>query len=118
MAKSAKNVLPLMQQVQIIIGLGALTGVILSRTVDSNWIFHAHPQIELGKGLSSRTPFRTGRTDRDIPSILPGTKKAARRPLLKMMSEVNPNYRPFFERRVPAVAPWRALNFGFDLQIT
>ncbi len=28
------------------------------------------------------------------------------------------NYRPFFERRVPAVAPWRALNFGFDLQIT
>jgi hypothetical protein len=28
------------------------------------------------------------------------------------------NHRPFFERRVPGVAPWRALNFGFDLQIT
>ncbi len=27
-------------------------------------------------------------------------------------------YRPFFESRVPTVAPWRALNFGFDLQIT
>ncbi len=27
-------------------------------------------------------------------------------------------YSPFFDRRVPAVAPWRALNFGFDLQIT
>ena len=28
------------------------------------------------------------------------------------------SHRPFFERRVPGVAPWRALNFGFDLQIT
>lgn len=27
-------------------------------------------------------------------------------------------FTPFFERRVPGVAPWRALNFGFDLQIT
>lgn len=26
--------------------------------------------------------------------------------------------RPFLESRVPTVAPWRALNFGFDLQMT
>lgn len=25
---------------------------------------------------------------------------------------------PFLERRVPFVAPWRALNLGLDLQIT
>lgn len=28
------------------------------------------------------------------------------------------HFTPFFERRVPLVAPWRALNFGFDLQMT
>ena len=38
-SKSEKKVFPLMQQVQIIIGLGVLTGVILSRTVDPNWVF-------------------------------------------------------------------------------
>lgn len=27
-------------------------------------------------------------------------------------------FAPFFERRVPFVAPWRALNLGFVLQIT
>lgn len=37
--KSARKVLPLMQQVQITIGLGVLTGVILARLVDSHWIF-------------------------------------------------------------------------------
>jgi rhodanese-related sulfurtransferase len=31
--------LPLMQQVQITIGLGVLSGVVLSRMVDANWIF-------------------------------------------------------------------------------
>ncbi len=39
LAKAEKKVFPLMQQVQIVIGLGVLTGVILSRTVNSNWIF-------------------------------------------------------------------------------
>lgn len=36
---TGKKVFPLMRQVQIIIGLGVLTGVILSRTVDPNWVF-------------------------------------------------------------------------------
>lgn len=27
-------------------------------------------------------------------------------------------FTPFFESRVPLVIPWRALNFGFALQIT
>jgi rhodanese-related sulfurtransferase len=37
--KAAKTVFPLMQQVQIIIGLGVLAGVILALTVHPNWIF-------------------------------------------------------------------------------
>ena len=37
--KSAKKVFPLMQQVQLIIGLGVLTGAILSLTVNPNWVF-------------------------------------------------------------------------------
>jgi hypothetical protein len=46
-------------------------------------------------------------------------KKAAREPLSEIyLRGVEPAYSPFFERRVPAVAPWRALNFGLDLQIT
>ena len=36
---SAQKVFPLMQQVQITIGLGVLTGVILSRTVHPDWVF-------------------------------------------------------------------------------
>lgn len=38
-ASSAKKVFPLMQQVQIIIGLGVLAGVVLSLTVHPNWVF-------------------------------------------------------------------------------
>lgn len=37
--RSTKKVFPLMQQVQIVIGLGVLTGVILSRTVNPDWVF-------------------------------------------------------------------------------
>jgi rhodanese-related sulfurtransferase len=37
--RAEKGVLPLMQQVQIVIGLGVLTGVILSFFVHANWIF-------------------------------------------------------------------------------
>ncbi len=37
--RSARNVFPLMQQVQLTIGLGVLAGVILSLTVDPNWVF-------------------------------------------------------------------------------
>lgn len=37
--KSKKEVFPLMQQVQIAIGTGVLTGVILARLVDPNWIY-------------------------------------------------------------------------------
>ncbi len=37
--RAEKKVFPLMQQVQIIIGLGVLTGVILSRTVHPNFVF-------------------------------------------------------------------------------
>jgi hypothetical protein len=44
-----------------------------------------------------------------------GRNDSAPRGLLKPPDK---NHRPFFERRVPGVAPWRALNFGFDLQIT
>jgi rhodanese-related sulfurtransferase len=36
---SGKKVLPLMQQVQLTIGLGVLTGAILSVTVNPNWVF-------------------------------------------------------------------------------
>ena len=36
---SGKKVLPLMQQVQLTIGLGVLTGAILSLTVNPNWVF-------------------------------------------------------------------------------
>ena len=28
------------------------------------------------------------------------------------------HFTPFLERRVPTVAPWRALNLGLDLQMT
>jgi hypothetical protein len=49
-------------------------------------------------------------------------KKATRGPLDSKTGFRNESgcedHRPFFERRVPAVAPWRALNFGFDLQMT
>lgn len=38
-SQSAKKVLPLMQQVQLTIGLGVLTGVVLSLTVHPNWVF-------------------------------------------------------------------------------
>jgi rhodanese-related sulfurtransferase len=37
--RAAKKVFPLMQQVQIIIGLGVLMGVVLSLTVHPNWVF-------------------------------------------------------------------------------
>ncbi len=37
---------------------------------------------------------------------------------MKNGSRRDVDQRPFFESRVPGVAPWRALNFGFDLQIT
>lgn len=37
--ESRKNVLPLMQQVQLTIGLGVLTGAILALTVHPNWAF-------------------------------------------------------------------------------
>lgn len=37
---------------------------------------------------------------------------------LKVMKWSGDYFTPFFERRVPLVAPWRALNFGFDLQMT
>lgn len=36
---SAKKVFPLMQQVQLTIGLGVLTGAILALTVNPNWVF-------------------------------------------------------------------------------
>ena len=39
MAKGSKRVLPLMQQVQLTIGLGVLTGAILALTVNPNWVF-------------------------------------------------------------------------------
>jgi len=38
-ASSGKKVLPLMQQVQLTIGLGVLTGAILALTVNPNWVF-------------------------------------------------------------------------------
>ena len=38
-ATSAKAVLPLMQQVQLAIGLGVLSGAILSLTVNPNWVY-------------------------------------------------------------------------------
>jgi rhodanese-related sulfurtransferase len=38
-AKCSKKVLPLMQQVQLTIGLGVLTGAILALTVNPNWVF-------------------------------------------------------------------------------
>ena len=34
-----KRVFPLMQQVQLTIGIGVLTGVILSKTVNPNWVY-------------------------------------------------------------------------------
>ncbi len=37
--KTEKKVFPLMQQVQLVIGLGVLTGVILSLLVHPNWVF-------------------------------------------------------------------------------
>ncbi len=37
--KSDRKVLPLMQQVQVTIGIGVLTGVILSKTVNPNFIY-------------------------------------------------------------------------------
>lgn len=37
--RSAKKVFPLMQQVQLTIGLGVLTGAILALTVNPNWVF-------------------------------------------------------------------------------
>lgn len=37
--ESARKVLPLMRQVQITIGLGVLTGVVLSKLVDPNFIY-------------------------------------------------------------------------------
>ncbi|MDB6131762.1 MAG: hypothetical protein JWM59_5 [Verrucomicrobiales bacterium] len=37
--RSVRKVFPLMQQVQIITGLGVLTGVVLSLTVHPNWVF-------------------------------------------------------------------------------
>ena len=37
--KSDKKVFPLMQQVQLTIGLGVLTGAILALTVNPNWVF-------------------------------------------------------------------------------
>lgn len=38
-SRSAMKVFPLMQQVQLTIGLGVLTGAILSLTVNPNWVF-------------------------------------------------------------------------------
>lgn len=38
-AKGASKVLPLVQQVQLTIGLGVLTGAILALTVNPNWVF-------------------------------------------------------------------------------
>ena len=38
-SRSERKVFPLMQQVQLTIGLGVLTGVILSLTVNPNWVF-------------------------------------------------------------------------------
>ncbi|MEQ1840906.1 MAG: rhodanese-like domain-containing protein [Verrucomicrobiales bacterium] len=37
--RAEKKVFPLMQQVQLVIGLGVLTGVILSLLVHPNWVF-------------------------------------------------------------------------------
>lgn len=37
--RAEKKVFPLMQQVQLVIGLGVLTGVVLSLTVHPNWVF-------------------------------------------------------------------------------
>lgn len=37
--RSAKKIFPLMQQVQLTIGIGVLTGVILSQTVDPRWAY-------------------------------------------------------------------------------
>ncbi len=37
--QSRKNTMPLMQQVQLTIGLGVLTGAILSLTVDPRWVY-------------------------------------------------------------------------------
>jgi len=39
LSKAAKKVFPLMQQVQLTIGLGVLTGAILALTVNPNWVF-------------------------------------------------------------------------------
>lgn len=39
LGKSEKKVFPLMQQVQLTIGLGVLTGAILALTVNPNWVF-------------------------------------------------------------------------------
>lgn len=39
LGRSAKKVFPLMQQVQLTIGLGVLTGALLSLTVNPNWVF-------------------------------------------------------------------------------
>lgn len=39
LATSGKKILPLMQQVQLTIGLGVLTGAILALTVHPNWVF-------------------------------------------------------------------------------
>ena len=38
-SKSAQRVFPLMRQVQLTIGLGVLTGALLSLTVHPNWVF-------------------------------------------------------------------------------
>ena len=39
LSKAAKKVFPLMQQVQLTIGLGVLSGAILALTVNPNWVF-------------------------------------------------------------------------------
>jgi rhodanese-related sulfurtransferase len=38
-SRSGKNVLPLMQQVQLTIGLGVVAGVVLALTAHPNWLF-------------------------------------------------------------------------------
>ena len=39
LSQSGKKVFPLMQQVQLTIGLGVLTGAILALTINPNWVF-------------------------------------------------------------------------------
>ena len=70
---------------------------------------------------STRVDTRKNRRIRNSERHLPNAKKPARLGRLfgKIAAETAGNYfTPFLERRVPLVAPWRALNFGFVLQIT